>query len=367
MLPPPALIEAARFDEEIPQLPNSEAVFLVRAGAQSAYLAKTAYLRRRLLRILKPGEQSGRLLNLRGLATEVRYWLTGSRFESTLLHYRLAREEYPDTYLKMIKLRMPPYVRLLMGNAFPRTQIAASLGGKDSVNYGPFRSRATAEQFENELLDMFQLRRCQEDLAPNPDHAGCIYGEMNKCLRPCQQIVGPSEYRAEALRVAEFLETSGRRLIHTIESARDRLSDEMQFELAAQQHQRLERIQSFLTLRDGLAADVDHLYGIAITPAARDAETVPDVLLWFFCQGCWQLPVRFPLQSHVSMDARLREVAAGLHPVRNPRAERQEHLALLSRWYHSSWRDGEWLDFPSLDEIPYRKLVRAISRAAASI
>jgi hypothetical protein len=42
--------------------------------------------------------------------------------------------------------------------------------------------------------------------------------------------------------------------------------------------------------------------------------------------------------------------------------ERQEYLALLARWYYSSWRDGEWLAFDSYDDIPYRKLVNAVSR-----
>jgi hypothetical protein len=45
--------------------------------------------------------------------------------------------------------------------------------------------------------------------------------------------------------------------------------------------------------------------------------------------------------------------------------ERQEYLALLARWYYSSWRDGEWLPFESYDDIPYRKLVNAVSRVAA--
>ena len=44
--------------------------------------------------------------------------------------------------------------------------------------------------------------------------------------------------------------------------------------------------------------------------------------------------------------------------------ERQEYLALLARWYYSSWREGEWLAFESYDEIPYRKLVNAVSRVA---
>ena len=70
-------------------------MFLVWAGDRSAYLAKTSMLRRRLLRILKPAEAPRRSLNLREVATRVEYWRTGSRFESMLLHYALARRNLP--------------------------------------------------------------------------------------------------------------------------------------------------------------------------------------------------------------------------------------------------------------------------------
>jgi hypothetical protein len=44
--------------------------------------------------------------------------------------------------------------------------------------------------------------------------------------------------------------------------------------------------------------------------------------------------------------------------------ERQEYLALLSRWYYASWRTGEWVFFDRFEDAPYRKLVHAISRVA---
>ena len=54
---------------------------------------------------------------------------------------------------------------------------------------------------------------------------------------------------------------------------------------------------------------------------------------------------------------------ASLEPAGGPPLpEKQEHLALLARWHYSTWSDGEWIGFRSLEEIPYRKLVRAISR-----
>jgi hypothetical protein len=67
----------------------------------------------------------------------------------------------------------------------------------------------------------------------------------------------------------------------------------------------------------------------------------------------------------VSLDARLRELASGVRPETAPHAARMEQLAIVSRWFYSSWRDGEMLIFDDWDKLPYRKLVNAISRVAA--
>src|SRR5580704_11164606 len=197
-VPDPAIIDAAELDDAIASLPNTDAVFLIRAGDRSAYLAKTSMLRRRLQRILKLApEGPRRSLNLREVFTRAEYWLTGSRFESTLVHYALAREHYPDDYARLVKLRMPAYIKLVLGNEFPRTQVTTRLSSGSALYYGPFRTRAGAELFDNHFLDFFQIRRCQENLEPSPQHPGCIYGEMNMCMRPCQQAVGREEYLAE--------------------------------------------------------------------------------------------------------------------------------------------------------------------------
>jgi len=357
-VPEPRIIEPENLDANIEASPNTAAVFLVWAGDRSAYLAKTTMLRRRLMRIFKSSDALKRSLNLRGVATRIEYWPTGSRFESMLVHYALARRFYPEDYLRRIKLRMPSYVKLIPANEFPRTQVSTRLSGGRALYCGPFQSRAAAELFENQFLDLFQIRRCQENLEPSPSHPGCIYGEMNRCLRPCQQVVSREEYGSEVERVREFLTGNGAALISVTTAARDRLSAEMDFEEAARQHKRLERIQDVLALRGDLVCDIDRLYGLAIAPSLE-----PDsVLLWFVCQGAWQAPVQFRLTSLTSLDQRLRELVGSIQPDMPPLAERQEHLALLARWHYSNYSDGEWIGFPSLDQAPYRKLVRAISR-----
>jgi excinuclease ABC subunit C len=365
-VPEPRVIAREELDAKIAEAPNADAVFLVWAGERSAYMAKTSMLKRRLMRVFKlsdPSTSPKRSLNLRSVATRVDYWPTGSRFESMLVHYALARRHFPDDYLRLIKLRMPAYVKLILSNEFPRTQVSSRLSGGRAIHYGPFQSRAGAELFENEFLDLFQIRRCQENLEPSPQHPGCIYGEMNRCLRPCQQAVSREEYMSEAARVEEFLRGNGAALVSVTTAARDRLSAEMDFEEAARQHKRLERIQAVVAQRGDLACDIERLYGVAVAPSLA-----PDsVLVWFVCQGAWQAPVEFKLTSMISLDQRLRELVGSIRPEMPPLGDLQEHLALLARWRYSSWSDGEWIGFPGLDQAPYRKLVRAISRVSQKV
>ncbi len=354
--------DITRLDSAIEAIPNNPAVFLLWPKEGAPYLSKTALLRRRLLRLLKERERPSRLLNLRHTVARIEYRLTGSAFENAVVFYEQARRHFPATYLELMKLRMPPWVRIVLNNQFPRSQITTQLTRSGALHFGPFRSRASAERFESEFLDLFQMRRCQEDLAPAPEHPGCIYGEMGMCLRPCQQVVGPAEYGNEVGRVVDFLRTDGRSILESIARSRDRLSEEMMFEDAARQHKRYEKVQDVLRLRDELVRDIDALHGVAVTRSLAPNA----VELWFVRGGWWCAPERFDFQvvegRPVSLDGKLREVLSRVAPLKLSIRERQEHLALLSRWYYSTWRDGEWLPFENYEEIPYRKLVNAISR-----
>lgn len=355
---PTVVIAREQLDHSLADLPNTPAVFLIHPREGDPYLAKTGMLRRRLLRLLRERERPSRMLSLRDTAVRVECWLTGSSLESMLVQYSLARRCFPGSYREHLRLRLPPYVKIVLSNAFPRSAITRRIAPDNALYYGPFQSRASAEAFEARFLDLFQMRRCQEDLLPAPDHPGCIYGEMSMCLRPCQQVVGPEEYRSEVDRVTQFLATGGRSLLTSIGAARERLSQELEFEEAARQHKRMERVEEVLKLRDELVCDADHLHGVAVTRSAVQAA----VNLWFVHQGAWQPRIIFPLTEQRSLDERLRELISSLIPKPAPARRRMESLAILARWYYSSWRDGEWLPFESLNGISIRKLVRMVSR-----
>lgn len=361
-IPPPAVLEPA-VASAAEGVPDSPAVFLIHAADGAPYLGRTALLRRRLRRMLKTGGAPSRFLRLAEVARRVEYWLTHSGLEAMLVQYELARRYFPERYVSLLKLRPPSFVHLTVSNRFPRTMVTTRPGR--GVTYGPFRTRAGAEQFEARMLDLFQIRRCQEDLDPSPEHPGCIYGEMGMCLRPCQLVVGAEEYASEVERVAAFLRSGGQSLVQVIRSARDRFSEELRFEDAAREHKRLEKVEAALKLRDELATDLDQLFGVAVTRSGEPES----VCLWFVTGGCFTEPRVFSYAASggesVSLDRRLKELAAGVEAVKLSAQRRSEHLALLARWFYSSWRDGEWLSFDSLEKIPYRRLVHAIHRVAA--
>src|SRR5580704_6346801 len=259
---------------ELDSIPDVPAVFLLWASEGKPYLARTALLRRRLKRLISDRDRVSRLLNLRGIAERIEFWPMGSRLESSLLHLELAQKYFPEDWPRITRLRAPAFVRLTTDNPFPRTMITASLTSRlgRGLFYGPFASRAAAERFDGEMLDLFQIRRCEENLTPSPEHPGCIYGEMARCLRPCQEAVSVEEYHSESARVEQFFRTGGSSLLETAETARDRASAEMQFEAAERLHLRVEKIAEVRALSGELARGFDlvtpdKLNGVAVVRA----------------------------------------------------------------------------------------------------
>lgn len=343
------------FDRLIEEAPDSPAVFAIFAEEGEPYLARTSMLKRRLKRLL--GAQA-KLFSLRAVAKNVEFVRTASRLESAIVHYQWARRYFPEDWTKRVKLRPPSWLKLILSNEFPRTQVTSRISGGASQFFGPFRTRSMAEAFEAQCLDLFQLRRCPEDLSPAIEHPGCIYGEMNHCLRPCQMAVSQPEYSSEVKRVREFLSTGGQALCSTISAARDRASDALEFEDAHRHQKRLEKVNEVLKLRDDLTTDLKDLSGIAVLPCVESGF----VRLQPLSAGWWQPAIDFPLTgAGMSMDARLK-AALDVEPWKGSVAERNEHCALMTQWYYSSFRDGEWIAAP----ISYRKLVKAINSVSQS-
>ena len=349
-------------------VPASPAVFLLRARDEQAdpYISKTANLRRRLQRLLGPLEERTKRLNLRERVGWIEYSPTGSDFESGFLLYALLREHFPETYSTRLRLRFAPLVKLHLQNEFPRASITTRLGRLNgrSHYYGPFQSRTVAEKFCNDSLDFFKMRRCVEDLNPNPEFPGCIYSEMKMCLAPCFKGCTDTEYAHEVGRVQAYFDTAGDSLVREISALRDQASADLQFEDAAAAHARLDKLKPVLAQMPEIVRRVDQLAAIMVQNSAQAGS----VSFFRVEAGKISGPVNFSIQSaeHTksqSMESRIEQSLSTLPSAQCKTAlENMEHLAILKRWYYRGTRVGEIFFADAKGVLPMRRLVRGISR-----
>ncbi len=352
------------------------AVFLLRGEDANSepYVSKTANLRRRLQRLLSAPEERTKRLNLRDRVRWIEYTLTGSDFESGFVLYRVLRAVFPKTYSNRLRLRFAPLVKLHLENEFPRASITTRVGrisGKN-VYYGPFASRVAAEKFMNDALDFFKMRRCVEDLHPDPAFPGCVYSEMKMCLAPCFHGCTGDEYGAEVARVEDFLDSRGESLKRQMSAERDDASAKMEFETAAAIHARLDKLTPVLQQLPEFVRRIDQSHAV-IVQKSRQPE---NVAVFRVDGGALAGPLEFPISGseHTksqslsrslsqSMEARIQAALAAFPAAKPGRAiERMEHLAILKRWCYRGSRAGEIFFADARGELPMRRLVRGIGR-----
>ena len=375
-------------------------MFVLR-GDGEPYVSKTANLRRRLLRLLGPAAELSKRLNLRGRVREIQFTLTGSDFESQVVLYRLLRVTFPKTYAARLKLRPAPLVKLHLENDYPRASVTTKLGGfrratsvakthpqsvangttevvlsgeapgnmrQANLYYGPFPSRTAAEKFASDALDFFKMRRCVEDLHPDPSFPGCVYSEMKMCLAPCFKGCTDAEYKTEVERVQNFFQTQGESLVREFSAQRDRASASLAFEDAAAIHAKVEKLKPLLSQLPEIVRRVDQLHALVIQPAAATESSVQSVSVFLFESCTLHGPVEFsiaPVAESRSMESRLEE--ALVHFPRSDASsttERIENLAIVKRWYYRSTRIGEVFFADSNGQWPMRRIVRGIGRVA---
>jgi len=345
-------------------LPSTPAVFVLRpkeAGAEP-YVSKTTNLRRRLHRLLSVAE--GRRLSLRERVCAVEWSAVGGDFEAGFALYRLLREEFPAKYA-------------------PRVAVTSRIRSlrSGSVYFGPFASRPEAEQYASDSLDFFLLRRCTEELAPDPQFPGCVYSEMKMCLAPCFKGCSDERYAEESKRVGQYLESRGHSLLVEISRARDESSERLEFEAAASAHARLEKLKAVQSRIAEIVHRIDRLNGLLLQPS----HLAGHIALFRIAGGMLQGPIAFDVSARglkaesaesgpspsvvmqnvpaQSMEGRIKGLLGVVEPARPKSAQEwMEHLAILKRWYYRTNKVGEIFFEDEHGVLPMRRVVRAVGR-----
>jgi excinuclease UvrABC nuclease subunit len=370
-------------------LPATPAVFVLRAkeAGGEPYVSKTANLRRRLQRLLSTAE--GRRLNLRERVCAVEFCEVGGDFEAGFALYRLLRNEFPTKYAERLHLRPAALVQLLRENPYPRVAVTSRIRSlrAGSAYFGPFASRAEAEQYANDSLDFFLLRRCTEELAPDPKFPGCVYSEMKMCLAPCFKGCSDERYAEESARVEKYFESGGHSLLVEISRARDEASERLEFEAAAAAHARLEKVKTVRSRIAEIVHRIDRLNGLLLQPS----HLAGHIALFRIAGGMLDGPIAFDLRARApkaepilpdtapqstgsqgipaqsvptqSMEARIKELLRTAEPTAPKSAQEwMEHLAILKRWYYRTNKVGEIFFEDEHGVLPMRRVVRAVGR-----
>ena len=402
------------------QLPTSPAVFALYGEEAHAepYIGRTPNLRGRLERLLQPSAKHPRRLQLAGRVRQIRWRLTGSEFESLLAQFSLLEKIYGPKALERMHLRHPAFIRFLGSNAYPRITVTNRPSQREADwAYGPFQSRATAERYAEEALKLFLLRRCTEELDPNPSHPGCVYSEMKMCLAPCYKGCTDERYGEEAAAVERFLATRGESRLVTLRTERDEASANLEFETAAALHTQVARVESVRALAPELVRPLSQLRAVILQASANPGE----VAVFLYENGRLSGPAGFStlgmriqneqsgstsLFAHPmaieaipeatdSEAAQLETVpaeAASAAPAKLVRGAlesrmeaaltalaqlsetpsptlRQGHLALLKRWYYrpEAKRTGEIFFLDAEGSWPVKAMLRGVGRVAAKM
>ncbi len=356
--------------------PPVRAVFALFPQEQSGatpqpYLSYTHDFRRRLRRLLAEPQPFSRRLNLRQVARRIDYQSTGSAFESQWLLFLLNRFYYPRHFRRRLRLKMPALLKVNLRNRFPRCYPTRRMTEDGSRYYGPFPSRAVAERFAAEFLDLFKIRRCLPDLEPDPSHPGCIYSQMHMCLAPCFRGCTDEEYQQEVQRVVGFLDSEGAAFVREFESEREEASANLEFEEAARLHRRLEKARDVIRLKPALVREISSLHAILILPGAQEKSVVFFRVVGGELRGPAPLSLEDNVSAPISLDQQIQQALGSLAQERAvarlgnsarskamPLLPPWEHLSMLARWYYSSFRTGEIVMLPASQEIPHARLIR---------
>jgi excinuclease ABC subunit C len=389
--------------EEIPAAPGVFALFGEDVRAEP-YVSRTPNLRRRIKRLLDARPDQTKRLQLAGRVARIEYALTGSDFEALMRLYEASWPVFGERTRKRLHLKSPSLLRMTVENAYPRVYVTnrVTKAGMEDL-YGPFPSRAAAERFSEDMLDLFKLRRCVDDLAPDPAFPGCVYSEMKKCLAPCFKGCTDERYAEEAATVRAFLRTRGGSLVEALKKERDEASGLTEFERAAELHARLTKAEAVAAGAPEVVRALDHLDGVMAQAAAEGEQ----VALFLLARGALYGPALFsvagmrhaneaagstslyaqpvglmeavPLQGPVvlmatrdELEQRLETALAELRPAterrrgreKNRSGETADYLCLFSRWYYrpQAKRLGEIVFAGEDGKVPAKAVLRAISR-----
>jgi excinuclease ABC subunit C len=221
--------------EKIRTLPTRPGVYLYKnAEDEVIYVGKAKNLRARVRSyLLEASQANAKTGSLMREAVDVDYILVDNEHEALALENNLIKQRKPRFNILLRDDKTYPYVKLTLGDRYPKVFVTRRLRKDGGAYYGPYFPGNLAYRIAELIHRSFLLPSCKVDLRryyPRP----CLQYYIKRCLGPCVEgLTTPEAYR-EAVRDAQmFLEGRGADLESSLQQRMEAAAASEQFELAA--------------------------------------------------------------------------------------------------------------------------------------
>lgn len=268
------------FEKELEKLPKKPGVYIMHdAGDRIIYVGKAKVLHNRVRSYFRANIGRGPAIDqmVRQIA-RFEYIVTDSELEALILENNLIKEHRPKYNTLLVDDKTYPYIKVTVGEAYPRI-LFSRIRKKDKARYfGPFTSAAAVHDTIELLNRMYGLRDCGRNL---PRDIGkdrpCLNYHMKRCLGPC--IAGgidPESYRRQVDLAIEFLSGNYGRILKDLKEKMEAAAEALNYEEAAKYRDLMKSVQQVAQkqkMSEGVGEDKDIL-GIAMDHENADADAV---------------------------------------------------------------------------------------------
>jgi len=220
---------------KIRSLPASAGVYLYKnAEGEVIYVGKANNLRSRVSSYFREGRwEDAKTDSLVREAVDVDYIVVANNKEALALENHLIKQKQPRFNILLRDDKTYPYVKLTLGERFPRVYVTRRLRKDGSSYYGPYFPANLAYRIVDLIHRHFMVPSCKVDLTrfhPRP----CLQYYIKRCLGPCVEGLTTPEIYQEAVRdVKLFLEGRPTDLLRSLRQRMEQTAEAEEYERAA--------------------------------------------------------------------------------------------------------------------------------------
>ena len=230
-------------------LPDRPGVYLMKdARGEVIYVGKAQSLRNRVRSYWQKGTTAGAIHLIREVidkVAELDYTITDSDSEAFLLEVNLIKRHRPRFNIRLKDDKSYPYIKITLGDDFPRVERTRRLPNDGSRYFGPYASATSVDESMNLVRRLFPFRTCTIDIKDGVRalQRPCLLYHIKRCQGPCIQAIDKDAYRADITQIELFLEGRQETLVKALRSEMTAASEQQAYERAAALRDKVKAIE----------------------------------------------------------------------------------------------------------------------------